>query len=58
MKVVDGGMVTIDGLTYRCLPEYRLAKVHRQEIAHYDNDVVTILPKVTYDGVDCKVSEI
>ena len=58
VKVVDGGTVTIDGVTYKCVPEYRLAKVPFQEGYYEDLKSVTILPKVTYNGVDCKVTAI
>lgn len=58
VNVAESATVTIDGVTYRCVPEYGLAKVPRQEDYYGDLKSVTILPKVTYNGVDYKVTTI
>ena len=56
LKVAGNEKVIVDGVTYRCTPEYKRAIVVRNEDENFEPPVkVTILPVVTANGVDCKV---
>ena len=57
VNVAEGWMVTVDGVTYKCVPDYQQAKVPFQN-GRVDQSSVTILSKVTCNGVDCKVTDI
>lgn len=47
--------VVVDGLTYRCTPDYKLAKVIRDFSADIYVNSVNIQTTVKANGVDCKV---
>ena len=47
--------VVVDGLTYRCTPEYKRAKVIQNYTADMYVESVNILPTVNSNGVDYKV---
>ena len=58
VKVADSGNLTVEGVNYLCIPDYKRAKVIRQENGSSSQNSLTVLPTVTYDGVDCKVLSI
>ena len=59
IKVADSELVVVDGITYRCIPDYRKAIVINDGKNYHDiSGDVTILQKVTASGVDCQVTRI
>lgn len=59
IKVATSELVVVDGITYRCVPDYRKAIVINDGKNYHDiSGDVTILQKVTASGVDCQVTRI
>lgn len=58
VKVADTETMPIDGVTYKCIPDYQRAKVISPEEGYGYRNSVTILPMVTCNGVDCNVTAI
>ncbi|MBR2231372.1 MAG: C10 family peptidase, partial [Prevotella sp.] len=59
VKVATFEQIVIDGITYRCIPDYRKAAVINDGKNNHDiSGDVTILQKVTASGVDCQVTSI
>lgn len=57
--VADVDTLSLDGLTYQCIPDYKRAKVvcPKEGINNLEGNV-TISPSVTCNGVECKVTAI
>ena len=59
VKVAAVELIVVDGITYRCIPDYHRATVINDgQVSHDKSGVVTILQKVTASGVDCQVTSI
>ena len=59
IKVAASELVVVDGITYRCVPDYQKATVINDGKNNHDlSGNVTILQKVVASGVDCQVTSI
>ena len=55
VKIVAYEEVVVDGIRYRCTPEYKRAKVIQDLEADTSVEILNIQQTVTSNGVDCKV---